>query len=66
MTALATTSTTTAPVLPPLHIGRHVIESPVVLAPMAGITNRAFRRICREFGSEGLDAGGLSGRAACM
>jgi len=48
MTALATTSTTTAPVLPPLHIGRHVIESPVVLAPMAGITNRAFRRICRD------------------
>jgi nifR3 family TIM-barrel protein len=64
MTALATTSTTTAPVLPPLHIGRHVIESPVVLAPMAGITNRAFRRICREFGSEGLDAGGLSGASS--
>ena len=39
-------SATTA-VLPPLHIGRHVIESPVVLAPMAGITNRAFRRLCR-------------------
>lgn len=64
MTALATTSTTTAPVLPPLHIGRHVIESPVVLAPMAGITNRAFRRICREFCSEGLDAGGLSGASS--
>ena len=64
MTALATISTTTAPVLPPLHIGRHVIESPVVLAPMAGITNRAFRRICREFGSEGLDAGGLSGASS--
>ena len=64
MTALATTSTTTAPVLPPLHIGRHVIESPVVLAPMAGITNRAFRRICREFGSEGLYAGGLSGASS--
>ena len=29
-------------VLPPLHIGRHVIESPVVLAPMAGITNRTY------------------------
>ena len=64
MTALATISTTTAPVLPPLHIGRHVIESPVVLAPMAGITNRAFRRICREFCSEGLDAGGLSGASS--
>ena len=51
----------TAPVLPPLHIGRHVIESPVVLAPMAGITNRAFRRLCREYGSAGLEAGGASG-----
>lgn len=55
------TPTATAPALPPLHIGRHAIESPVVLAPMAGITNRAFRRICREFGAAGLDAGGASG-----
>ena len=37
-------------VLPPLQIGRHTIESPVVLAPMAGITNRAFRRLCRQYG----------------
>jgi len=37
-------------VLPALRIGRHTIESPVVLAPMAGITNRAFRRLCREYG----------------
>jgi len=36
--------------LPPLQIGRHTIESPVVLAPMAGITNRAFRRLCRQYG----------------
>ena len=48
-------------VLPPLQIGRHTIESPVVLAPMAGITNRAFRRLCREYGSAGLAAGGASG-----
>lgn len=60
MTATATT-TATAPVLPPLRIGRHVVESPVVLAPMAGITNRAFRRLCREYGAAGLEAGGASG-----
>jgi nifR3 family TIM-barrel protein len=48
-------------VLPPLRIGRHVIESPVVLAPMAGITNRAFRRLCRESGREGTALGGASG-----
>ena len=40
-------------VLPPLRIGPHTIDSPVVLAPMAGITNRAFRRLCREYGSAG-------------
>ncbi len=50
-----------AAVLPPLQIGRHTIESPVVLAPMAGITNRAFRRLCREYGREGLAQGGASG-----
>jgi nifR3 family TIM-barrel protein len=50
-----------SPVLPPLQIGRHRIESPVVLAPMAGITNRAFRRLCREYGREGLERGGASG-----
>jgi nifR3 family TIM-barrel protein len=50
-----------SPVLPPLRIGRHVIESPVVLAPMAGITNRAFRRLCREYGQEGTAPGGASG-----
>nr|WP_052338004.1 tRNA dihydrouridine synthase DusB [Intrasporangium calvum] len=49
------------PGLPALRIGRHVIESPVVLAPMAGITNRAFRRLCREYGNEGAVTGGASG-----
>jgi nifR3 family TIM-barrel protein len=31
-----------------LRIGPHVLATPVVLAPMAGITNQAFRRLCRE------------------
>jgi nifR3 family TIM-barrel protein len=46
--------TTTATLAAPLRIGRHAIGSPVVLAPMAGITNRAFRRVCREFGDSSL------------
>src|SRR3954454_9056826 len=52
------------PVLPPLQIGRHTIESPVVLAPMAGITNRAFRRLCREYGAAAGASAGASGRTS--
>ena len=35
----------------PIAVGDQVINPPVVLAPMAGITNRAFRRLCRESGA---------------
>ncbi|GAA1894408.1 tRNA dihydrouridine synthase DusB [Lapillicoccus jejuensis] len=49
-----TTTVLDAPVREPLRIGRHVVGSPVVLAPMAGITNRAFRRLCREHGRDSL------------
>ncbi len=48
--------TDTPAVMGPIHIGRHVIASPVVLAPMAGITNRAFRRLCRESGAPSTGA----------
>lgn len=36
--------------LPPLRIGNLEVDTPVILAPMAGITNAAFRRLCREHG----------------
>ena len=36
---------------PTLQIGPIALEAPVVLAPMAGITNTAFRRLCREYGA---------------
>ncbi|KQV07903.1 tRNA dihydrouridine synthase DusB [Leifsonia sp. Root112D2] len=45
------TSTATINPSPQLTIGPLVLDAPVVLAPMAGITNTAFRRLCREFGA---------------
>ncbi|RAO15748.1 tRNA-dihydrouridine synthase [Micromonospora noduli] len=40
----------TLPALRPLTLGQHQVWPPVVLAPMAGITNIGFRRLCREQG----------------
>ena len=37
-----------------LRIGPHTASMPVVLAPMAGITNQAFRALCRQFGPGGV------------
>lgn len=45
---MSTVSSTQAP---PLRIGPLELTVPVVLAPMAGITNTAFRRLCREYGA---------------
>lgn len=44
-------STATISQAPRLTIGPLALDVPVVLAPMAGITNTAFRRLCREFGA---------------
>jgi len=35
----------------PLRLGPYTIDTPVVLAPMAGITNVAYRQLCREQGA---------------
>ena len=36
--------------LAPLALGEQQVWPPVVLAPMAGVTNQPFRSLCREFG----------------
>ncbi len=38
--------------LPALKLGQHSVWPPVVLAPMAGVTNAPFRALCRRFGPD--------------
>jgi nifR3 family TIM-barrel protein len=53
--APADARTSGAPAPGALAIGPHTVWPPVVLAPMAGITNAPFRTLCREFsGGKGL------------
>src|SRR3954453_17279733 len=49
MAAMTITPTRLPGTLPgPLQLGGLTVDSPVVLAPMAGITNAAYRRLCLE------------------
>ena len=44
-----------APVtMPPVRLGPIEVPTPVVLSPMAGVTNWPFRVLCEEYGPDGL------------
>ncbi|MEK7409766.1 MAG: tRNA-dihydrouridine synthase, partial [Actinomycetota bacterium] len=43
---------TSATRLPALKLGEYSVWPPVVLAPMAGVTNAPFRSLCRRFGPD--------------
>ena len=44
-----------------VQIGSLNVTTPVVLAPMAGVTNAPFRRLCREFAAVGCQSTSASG-----
>ena len=35
-----------------MNIGKHTFDSPVILAPMAGVTDRPFRNLCYQLGAD--------------
>src|SRR3546814_10306938 len=51
MTALDSPTTGAAPEIAPLRIGPLTVNPPVVLAPMAGVTDAPFRGVCSRYGA---------------
>lgn len=50
---------------PPLMIGGHLISTPLALGPMAGVTDIAFRNLCRELGAGLTCTEMVSAKALC-
>lgn len=65
MTLTAPSIDSSQPGTEPLQIGSIEVAIPVVLAPMAGVTNAPFRRLCRRFGAGLYVSEMISARALC-
>ena len=52
----STSNGSTAVAPKPFRIGPHLVDPPLLQAPMAGFTNYAYRQVVREFGGVGLQA----------
>ena len=63
--SLSTIEPENANLADPLFIGPIKMAIPVVLAPMAGVTNAPFRRLCRNFGAGLYVSEMISARAMC-
>jgi len=37
--------------LPPMQLGAHILRNALFVAPMAGVTDRPFRQLCKHFGA---------------
>ena len=48
-----------------VKFGNITLESGLMLAPMAGVTDRSFRRLCRRYGAEYLVSEMVSAKALC-
>lgn len=49
-----------------MKIGNISYENGLFLAPMAGVTDRAFRAVCKKYGAEGLVTEMVSAKALCF
>jgi tRNA-dihydrouridine synthase B len=35
-----------------MQIGKHILKNNLVVAPMAGVTDRPFRQLCKKMGAD--------------
>ena len=49
-----------------VRIGNYVLKNGIMLAPMAGVTDATFRRLCKRFGAEYTVSEMVCAKALCF